>query len=40
MSPKNNSEPEDDLRDEYNFRGGVRVKFYKRIAAGLNQDEI
>jgi hypothetical protein len=28
MSRKNNSEPEDDMRDEYDFSGGVRGKFY------------
>lgn len=29
MGPKNNSEPEDEMRDEYDFSGGVRGKFYQ-----------
>jgi hypothetical protein len=29
MSLKNNLEPEDDMRDEYDFSGGVRGKFYE-----------
>jgi hypothetical protein len=28
MTPKNNSEREDGMRDEYDFSGGVRGKFY------------
>lgn len=28
MTPKNNSEREDRMRDEYDFSGGVRGKFY------------
>ena len=34
MSPKNNSEPEDEMRDEYDFSGGVRGKFYKEYMKG------
>ncbi len=30
MNPKNNSEPEDEMRDEYDFSGGVRGKFYRQ----------
>jgi hypothetical protein len=36
MSPKNNSEPEDDMRDEYDFSGGVRGKFYQEYMKGTN----
>ncbi len=36
MSPKNNSEPEDEMRDEYDFSGGVRGKFYKEYMKGTN----
>jgi hypothetical protein len=28
MSRKTNPEPEDDMRDEYDFSGGIRGKFY------------
>ena len=36
MSPKNNSEPEDEMRDNYDFSGGVRGKFYKEYVQGTN----
>lgn len=36
MSPKNNSEPEDQMRDEYDFSGGVRGKFYQEYMKGTN----
>jgi hypothetical protein len=36
MSPKNNSEPEDEMRDEYDFSGGVRGKFYHEYMKGTN----
>ena len=36
MSPKNNSEPEDEMRDEYDFSGGVRGKFYNEYMKGTN----
>ena len=37
MSPKNNSEPEEDkMRDEYDFSGGVRGKFYNEYMKGTN----
>lgn len=36
MSPKNNSEPEDEMRAEYDFSGGVRGKFYKEYMQGTN----
>ena len=36
MSPKNNLEPEDEMRAEYDFSGGVRGKFYKEYMKGTN----
>jgi len=36
MNPKNNSEPEDEMRDEYDFSGGVRGKFYNEYMKGTN----
>lgn len=36
MGPKNNSEPEDQMRDEYDFSGGVRGKFYQECMKGTN----
>lgn len=36
MSQKNNSEPEDEMRDEYDFSGGVRGKFYNEYIKGTN----
>jgi hypothetical protein len=35
MSQKNNSE-QDQMRDEYDFSGGVRGKFYKEYMKGSN----
>lgn len=36
MNLKNNSEREDEMRDEYDFSGGVRGKFYKEYTQGTN----
>ena len=36
MSPKNNSERQDQMRDEYDFSGGVRGKFYQEYMTGTN----
>jgi hypothetical protein len=36
MSRDDNSEPEDEMRDEYDFSGGVRGKFYKQYMQGTN----
>ena len=36
MSPKNNPEAEDEMRDEYDFSGGVRGKFYQEYMKGTN----
>jgi hypothetical protein len=36
MSPKNNSEAEDEMRDEYDFSEGVRGKFYQEYLRGTN----
>jgi hypothetical protein len=36
MSPKNNSEPTDEMREEYDFSGGVRDKFYQEYMKGTN----
>ncbi len=36
MSPKNNSEPDEEMREEYDFSGGVRGKFYKEYMKGTN----
>lgn len=36
MSQNNNPEPKDEMRDEYDFSGGVRGKFYKEYAKGTN----
>lgn len=36
MNRKNNSEPEDKMRDEYDFSGGVRGKFYREYMKGTN----
>ncbi len=29
MNPENNLEPEDEMRDEYDFSGGARGKFHQ-----------
>ena len=36
MSQNNNPEPKDEMRDEYDFSGGVRGKFYKEYMKGTN----
>jgi hypothetical protein len=36
ISLKNNSEPEEEMRDEYDFSGGVRGKFYREYMKGTN----
>jgi hypothetical protein len=36
MNPKTNSEPEGEMRDEYDFSGGVRGKFYQEYMKGTN----
>lgn len=36
MSPKPDSAPDDDLRPEYDFRGGVRGKYFDRYRRGTN----
>jgi len=36
MSPENNRIDEDEMRPEYDLRGGVRGKYYKQYTAGTN----
>ena len=36
MKRNNDSEPVDEMRDEYDFSGGVRGKFYKEYMEGTN----
>ena len=36
MSQSNNSEPKEEMREEYDFRGGVRGKYYKQYLEGTN----
>ena len=36
MSQNNNPEPTDEMRDEYDFSGGVRGKFYEEYMKGTN----
>ena len=36
MSPENEREEEDEMRPEYDFRGGVRGKYYKQYMEGTN----
>jgi hypothetical protein len=36
MSQNNNPEPTDEMRDEYDFSGGVRGKFYQEYMKGTN----
>jgi hypothetical protein len=36
MSQDNNPEPIDEMRDEYDFSGGVRGKFYQEYMKGTN----
>jgi len=36
MSPDNNRTDNDDMRPEYDLRGGVRGKYYKQYLDGTN----
>ena len=36
MSPDSNRTEENEMRPEYNFRGGVRGKYYKQYMEGTN----
>jgi hypothetical protein len=36
MSQNNNPEPTDEMRDEYDFSGGVRGKFYQEYMKATN----
>jgi hypothetical protein len=36
MNQNNNPEPEDEMRAEYDFSGGVRGKFYQEYIKGTN----
>ena len=36
MSQSNNPEPEEEMREEYDFSGGVRGKYYKQYMEGTN----
>jgi hypothetical protein len=36
MSQNSNREPEDEMRAEYDFSGGVRGKFYQEYIKGTN----
>ena len=36
MSPENDRIDEDEMRPEYDLRGGVRGKYYKQYTAGTN----
>ena len=36
MNRKVSARPSDDMRPEYDFRGGVRGKFYKEYMKGTN----
>ena len=36
MSQSNSSEPEAEMRAEYDFSGGVRGKYYKQYTEGTN----
>ncbi len=36
MSPKNNSERDEEMREEYDFSRGMRGKFYKEYMKGTN----
>ena len=36
MSPENEREAEDEIRPEYDLRGGVRGKYYKQYMEGTN----
>ena len=36
MSPENDRSDEDEMRPEYDLRGGVRGKYYKQYMEGTN----
>ena len=36
MNQNNNPEPEDEMRAEYDFSGGVRGKYYQQYMQGTN----
>ena len=36
MSQSNNQKPEEEMREEYDFSGGVRGKYYKQYMEGTN----
>ena len=36
MNPRNSSQPEDEMRGEYDFRGGVRGRFYNEYMKETN----
>ncbi len=36
MSQSNNPEPKEEMREEYDFSGGVRGKYYKQYMDGTN----
>ena len=36
MSQSNNSESKEEMREEYDFSGGVRGKYYKQYIEGTN----
>jgi len=36
MSPENDRSDQDDMRPEYDLRGGVRGKYYKEYMKGTN----
>ena len=36
MNPENKSSDQDDMRPEYDLRGGVRGKYYKQYMEGTN----
>ena len=36
MSQSDSSEPKEEMREEYDFSGGVRGKYYKKYMEGTN----
>jgi hypothetical protein len=36
MNQSNSSEPNEEMREEYDFSGGVRGKYYKQYLEGTN----
>ena len=36
MNQNNNSEPKEEMREEYDFSGGVRGKYYEQYMEGTN----